>query len=331
MAEDSLGFCGPLAAMLSEFVLEKRALGYAYTRSTLFRVRELDKHFSGSRGRPPAPDEFWGVPFMALRPTEAPLTTKQRSCLWRQFALFCRRRGMEAWIPDAHSLPLCPRDFCPHIYTRAELRAFFSAVDALPVPSGFPRRSLEYALLFRLLYGAGLRISEALALKIADYDRSSGTFCVRQGKNRKDRLVPLAAGLRERVETYLRDHPSGRDHDYVFASPRHQGRPRSSNAIRRIFCEVLLPKAGIPLRRHGKGPRIHDLRHTFAVHRMENWFLNHEDVEAKLPVLAAYMGHTNIRDTYYYLRITQSFFPEIARRLRDEVGDVIPRVTEGRQ
>jgi hypothetical protein len=65
------------------------------------------------------------------------------------------------------------------------------------------------------------------------------------------------------------------------------------------------------------------------VHRLENWFLANEDVEAKLPVLAAYMGHTSIRDTYHYLRITQSFFPEITRRLHREVGDIIPCLPEG--
>jgi integrase len=179
-------------------------------------------------------------------------------------------------------------------------------------------------LLFRLLYGAGLRISEALALRIGDYDQESGVLCIRESKNRKDRLIPLAPKLAKRVISHIQRFPGSVDTP-LFLSPRRTHEITYAR-IAAVFQGALLPRAGLPPRRDRKGPRIHDLRHTFAVHRLENWFRAGENVEAKLPYLAAYMGHANIQDTYYYLRITQSFFPEIVRRLEAEVGDIIPPV-----
>jgi integrase len=328
MLENVFGFHGPLAELLTGFVYDKRAFGCAYSGATLARVRHLDAHFSGVGKRKPRPDEFWGKRFLAHRPGEAHQSTLQRVYLWRQFASFCRRQGIEAWIPEPQSLPLCPRDFCPYIFTRMELRALFDAIDALPHPGWYSRRTVDYALLFRLLYGAGLRISEGLAVTIGDYEIETGTLRIRQGKNRKDRFVPLTESLRRRMEDYLRHHLRPDADAHIFLSPIYPDRQRGHSGIRSVFNEKILPAAGLPPRRNGKGPRIHDLRHTFAVHRLENWFLANEDVEAKLPILAAYMGHVSIYSTYYYLRITQSFFPEIARRLQREIGDIIPRLPE---
>jgi len=323
MSENPFGFRSALADLLTGFVREKRALGYKYDLSTLTRVRTLDKLFCSVSGEAPAPSRSWAERFLMLLPTKSSGDKRQRAFMWRQFALYCRRQGLDAWVPDHHSLPIWRRDFCPFIYTRTQVAALFAAVDGLPYVPYSPRRTVNYRLLFRLLYGAGLRIGETLALRIGDCDQDSGVLRIRQGKNRKDRLIPLAPTLAERVAAHIRQFPAGPDTP-LFLSPRHR-REIDYSPIQRLFHVTLLPKAGLPPRRKNKGPRIHDLRHTFAVHRLENWFRAGENVEAKLPYLAAYMGHTNIRDTYYYLRITRSFFPEIVRRLEERVGNVIPQ------
>jgi len=177
-------------------------------------------------------------------------------------------------------------------------------------------------LLFRLLYGTGMRLGKALRLAPGDFDPRDNTLTISQGKNRRDRIVALAPSVAWRFREYCQRYPSN-DNTPIFLSPL---RPRAltQNAVRKTF-RCALSAAGLPPRVKGCGPRIHDLRHTFAVHRLENWYYAGENLEAKLPILAAYMGHANIRETHYYLRITASFFPEIARRLDAFTSDVIPQ------
>jgi len=240
--------------------------------------------------------------------------------------LFCRRQGVHAHVPERHELPIRRHEYCPYIYSRCELAALFDAVERLPYRSISPRRIPNFRLLFRLLYGAGLRLGEALRLAIGDMNRNSGVLTIRQGKNRKDRIVPLAPGLAARVVEHVDLFPGGPDTP-LFLSPfrRHA---IDQESVQHAFRTELLTLAGLPPRVRGTGPRIHDLRHTFAVHRLERWFLDGHDVQSMLPYLSAYMGHTHLRDTYYYLRITASFFPEITRRVETRTAGVIP---EGKQ
>jgi integrase len=92
----------------------------------------------------------------------------------------------------------------------------------------------------------------------------------------------------------------------------------------RIF-RCLLRECGIAHGGRGRGPRLHDIRHSFAVHRLERWYREGIDLSAKLPVLAAYMGHKSIRETQLYLRLTPHLFPDVCARMEQHLGHVIPR------
>ena len=326
MSKNLFGFHSAFAGMLTGFVREKRAVGYKYGGATLRALRSLDRFFSSCGADAKSLSRNLGEHFISRHAKTSPCAAWRRALVWRQFAEYCRRQGMDAWSPEYSSFPIYRVDFCPFIYTRPQVASLFAAVDVLPRLSRTPRRTANYSLLFRLLYGAGLRIGEALALRICDWDQTSGVLRICQGKNRKDRLIPLSPKLADRVTTHIRQYADEANMP-LFLSPQGN-HTLSCCVINHTFRNTLLPQAGLPPRHKRQGPRIHDLRHTFAVHRLENWFLAGENIEAKLPYLAAYMGHTNIRDTYYYLRITQSFFPEITRRLEAKVGDIIPRMED---
>jgi integrase len=169
-----------------------------------------------------------------------------------------------------------------------------------------------------------MRLGEALRLNLQDFDPLNKALTIYQTKNQTERVIPLAPSLAARVQAYIERFP-GEPDTPLFLSPRGP-RPHSLGVgpVDRTF-KILLIKAGLPQRVGRTGPRVHDLRHSFAVHRLENWYHAGENLEAKLPLLATYLGHTCLRDTYYYLRITTSFFPEIARRLNAFTGDVIPQ------
>jgi integrase/recombinase XerD len=179
--------------------------------------------------------------------------------------------------------------------------------------------------LFRLLYSCGLRVSEALHLHVSEVDLDAGVLTIHQGKFRKDRLVPLPPALTQRLRQYARVIGE-RSADAVFFPAPHGG-PYHRETIYKLF-RYLLWVCRIPHGGRGHGPRLHDVRHTFAVHRLEQWYREGVDLHAKLPVLATYMGHCSITGTQLYLRLTAELFPELSARLDTAYGDCIPRRTQ---
>lgn len=320
MHDQPIGFQSPLADLIEAFVREKRACGYKYERAVEI-LRQLDRLWATSKDALPALSQKWAEQFFKVRPGESRQGPAKRASVWRELARHARRNGLEAYIPSNHTMPLGHDSYAPFIFTRPQIGAILSAFDTLPIRNWSPRRPWAMGLLFRLLYGTGMRIGEALRLTNGDFDPQSNVLTIRQGKNRRDRIVPLAPSVANRFCEYCQCYP-GSDDTPVFLSPL---RPRAltKTAVRSSF-RCALSSAGLPPRSRGQGPRIHDLRHTFAVHRLEKWYRAGENLEAKLPILAAYMGHTHMRETFYYLRITGAFFPEISRRLRAFTGEIIP-------
>ena len=325
MRKNELGLRSRMKGLLTEFVREKRNCGYSYSTG-LASVRDLDRLLLELGTRDVLINREQYEHYVSYRRGESPTTQAHRAGVWRQFAFFCQRRGIDAYVPERHELPIYHEDCHPFIYSRPQLAALFEAVERLPNADRFPHRIPYFRLLLRLLYGAGLRLGEALRLTIGDVDQKANVMTIRQGKNKKDRLIPLSAGLAQRMAEHVSHFP-GQPEAPLFRSPILQ-KPISDTSIEEPFKHQLLKLAGLPPRIRYAGPRLHDLRHTFAVHRLENWFRAGEDVEAKLPYLSAYMGHGRLQDTYYYLRITATFFPEIARRLESRSAVVLPR--EGR-
>jgi integrase/recombinase XerD len=209
--------------------------------------------------------------------------------------------------------------------TDEELRRFFRAVDALEPTARSPLRHLVMPEVFRLLYGCGFRVNEVLKLSVRDVDLDQGIITVRQGKFRKDRLVPPALSLVIRLRRYA-DHFGSRHPNEIFF-PGSNGEAFALRTVYTLFRQLLI-RCGIPHGGRGKGPRIHDYRHLFAVQRLRNWYRDGEDLDAKLPLLATYLGHRNLSGTQRYLHLTAELFPEITSRVNAAFGDVIPRRIE---
>ena len=166
-------------------------------------------------------------------------------------------------------------------------------------------------MLYGLLFVTGLRIGEALALNVEDF--SSQTLFVRQGKFHKERLVPLNARIGLALEEYLllRDKQallSSRSPLFV----NKRGTRLSGNSARTPFRQILL-LTGI-YSGTGQRPRLHDLRHSFAVERLLQWYRDGEDINERLPLLATYMGHVNIQSTQKYIHVTPQLQQEFYQR-----------------
>jgi integrase len=188
-----------------------------------------------------------------------------------------------------------------------------AAALALPPADGLRRWTYHY--LFGLIAATGMRLSEALGLQRSDVDLDEGVLTVRQGKFGKSRLVPLhpstCAGLRdyaERRDAHLGSPP--RPHFFV----AERGGRLLPQYVYRVFWQV---SREVGLRRAGDrtGPRIHDLRHSFAIRTLLGWYRDGLDAAQRLPLLATYLGHASVRDTYWYLSACPQLMEEAARRL----------------
>jgi integrase len=246
-------------------------------------------------------------------------TIRRNELALRQLAGYARAAGWEAFTPAA-STPVRVRHQPPYVFTDDEIRRLFTAIDSQAI-SSFSNKAMVDPVLFRVLYGAGLRISEALSLSLADVDTRAGTLRIRDSKNGESRTVPVTSRLTATLQGYIAAaHPSPEPSDYVFYSVA-AGRPISQPTVY-LRYRGYLADAGIP--HFTGGPHPHSLRHGFAVANLRRWAGRGADLAVMLPCLACYMGHADLRGTQYYLRLTADAYPEVMARAQIRFGYVIP-------
>ena len=317
-------FRSPIASVMEQFIRQKQACGYRYHESARMLAR-LD-HFLCNEALshcelPRSITRKW----LAKQPLESASTHQCRIYAIRQFAMYMCRLGYSADVPDRSLLVKGAASFSPRIPTHAEVQQLLHAVDQLTPTARSPLRHVIMPEVFRLLYGCGFRLGEVLHLRVADVDLHQGVFTVREGKFGKDRLVPPALPLVQRLQKYAHSMGDRSSDAYFFPSP--SSGPWSHEAVYRLFRQLLL-RCKIAHPGRGKGPRVHDLRHAFACHSLLRWWREGADLDAKLPVLATYMGHQSLAGTQRYLHLIAELFPEVTMRANAAFGDVIPRRIE---
>jgi len=234
----------------------------------------------------------------------------------------------EAYISTPLSSAICEHgSFVPYIFSDEELRQFLRQADSIPIENHSPYQHLFYPLLFRLLYGCGLRLNEALTLKIRNVDFENGILTILGTKFDKDRLVPMKESLTRRCQVFLDARHKCPEPSALFF-PAPDGGVYAHVTIYAKFRKVL-KNAGISHGGRGNGPRIHDFRHTFAVHCLRQWMRDGTNVENALKYLSVYMGHVNTVGTHTYLRLTAELFPDIITKVEAFAGNVVPKLEEG--
>jgi integrase/recombinase XerD len=317
-------FRSPVGSLIEQFVQEKQACGYRYGEGAYLLAR-FDRFLCDQALSQCELPRSISRKWLAKQPHESVSTHHHRICAVRQFAMYMCRLGHPADVPDRWLTAKCADSFSPRILIHTEIQQLFHAVDQLTPTARAPLRHIIMPEVFRLLYGCGLRLGEVLHLRVADVDLDRGVLTVRKAKFGKDRLVPPAVPLVQRLQKYaagMGDRPSDA---YFFPSP--SGGPWSLSAVYWLYRELLL-RCGIAHAGRGKGPRVHDLRHAFAAHALLRWCREGADLDAKLPVLATYMGHQSLAGTQRYLHLFAELFPEITARANAAFGDVIPRRIE---
>jgi integrase/recombinase XerD len=309
-----------LADHMQEYLVLKRMAGLKYKGQS--RMMEMfdqycyDIGFNGDRLNTELVNGFcYGVYY------EKASTRYNKEKLLSGLAEYLCLIGYPSYICPRKSAPK-KHSFTPYIFSKEELCKFFQAADKYP-SHPLSNRHLVDSTMFRLIYGCGLRLSEALNLKLKDVDVTEGTLLILQSKNNRDRKIPMATSLVNRCKKYNVDmHLFSNQNTHYFKSPFD--RRLDNSAAYRRFREYLWC-AGIP--HSGRGPRIQDLRHTYCVHCLKRWVLTGKNLDNLFPYLSAYMGHADFRGTQYYLRLTADLYPDIIRKTEAALGYIIP---EGR-
>ena len=312
----------PLQEFIKGMIGEKRSLGYQYESSarTLYTFDQFClKYGCVDAVITKKLIETW----IQKKPNEALATLQNRACVVRQLALYMTRLGTQAYVLPKNTIRKGPR-YTPYIFSNKEIAALFKQTDACHYCAEVPLRHRIMPLLFRLLYGCGLRISEALNLRLQDVDLHTGALTVINGKFNKDRLVPMSPENIHRCCGYVKQvHFFSDRNDYFFPAPNGQAVTKGNayKNFRRFLWQARISHGG-----WGKGPRLHDFRHTFAVHCLRQWVLQGKDLAAYLPILKTYLGHDSFRDTAHYLRLTAELYPDITVKVEHAFGDVIPLI-----
>jgi len=309
-----------LASYLSGYLNEMRIVGYKFTVQERI-LRQFDQYCFDKNAPLESLSKEDVETFCIGDHFEVESTRQKRICLMQGLAEYMQRFGYEVYVhpsPDkAFTYPTC----APHIYTEAEMKKMFSVIDEWEqVPNSHSNRRVVDPLLFRMLYGCGLRVEEALNLKICDVELEEGTLRILKSKNNKDRTIPMSAGLTQRCRIYNATvHTFGKPDAYYFGGL--QGGKYDQSTIYRRFRQYLW-KAGIS--HSGKGPRVHDFRHSHCVHCLKRWVLSGMEITNLLPYLSAYLGHADFRGTQYYLRLTADLYPDIVSRMEAAYDYIIP-------
>jgi integrase/recombinase XerD len=231
----------------------------------------------------------------------------RRLTMVRNFAKFRSSMDPRTEIPPQGLLPSRYRRKPPHIYADGEISRLLKASNHLSSVIGL--RASTYCTLLGLLAVTGMRVSESIALNRRDVDLLRGILTIRLTKFGKSRLIPVHLSTVEKLTEYSRLR------DRLFSSPRspsffvsEKGMRLTHWTVRRTFVK-LSREIGLRAPHDSHGPRLHDLRHTFAVKTLLRWYQKGTDIECHMPKLATFLGHTHVNDTYWYI----SAVPELLR------------------
>lgn len=234
-------------------------------------------------------------------------------CIIGQFCRYLVKLGIPCHIPVYPRKP--KRLYVPYIFSKEELNHIFNTADELLlVRRDFSSLIFSIPALLRLLYSTGIRIGEAILLKNRDVDIISRTIILRDTKNRRERQIPIGETLFQVLDQYImkRDKlpiPGADDPNSPFFISLN-GKALGGKTVRYWFL-LILKQCHIDYI-PGVGPRIHDLRHTFAVHALDKLVKEGSDIYCCLPILSVALGHKCVSDTEYYLRITNQVYPDLS-------------------
>lgn len=294
------------------FVKMKAAMGFN-TSKIEYIFKELDEIYSAIPLQEPILTKELVKVWRESRLNDSERTLYDKWSIINQFSRYICHCGFVCYVPPMPRQK--GRVFIPRIFTREEMRCFFASADSLRSQSIQPNLCLfSMPTLFRVLYATGMRIGEALSLNNEDINFEKGVILIKKTKNQRQRIIPITSSLEVVLRQYLRYRDKmpiksvNQKEIPLFIS--HTGNRISKNTAYTWFRKIL-KLCNIPFIGGNHGPRLHDLRHTFAVHTLMKQVKSGKDMYCLLPILSVFMGHKTLFGTESYVRLTSEMFPEL--------------------
>lgn len=241
----------------------------------------------------------------------------------RQLAQYLCGMGIPAYSPDSMKIKRC---YTPYVLSHDEIQRVFDACDNMKYRN-VTNAALWFPVMVRMLYGCGLRIGEATALRIKDIDWENKTLIIRAAKGNKDRLVPMSDSLCQICASYYAIfHSMPKADDYFFHNRKGERFPSLTPYmwLRKAYDAAGINRLPDPTQAHGVS--THTLRHSFAVHVLQQQSEAGIDRFYAIPILSTYMGHNDIYGTELYLQLTPEYHETLIRRTESYVGNIFPEV-----
>ena len=315
-------FRSKLRTDMEAFIIQKRIAGYPYLTSAKvlgYLDAMIAENYPDSGELSKDICNAWIDECSKLHPN----TLLRRVTPVRQFGKYLVGTGKPAYVIPG-GVPHKQVRYDAHVFTETELKAFFSSIDQCRKSPFSPYRCYVIPVIFRLLFTCGLRSSEARLLRVSDIDLLSGKILIRKSKGWEARIIYVSTDMLDllcRYDSIIRQYLPEREAFF----PNHKGDYYSKSALDIWFHEFWdgLPEASVA---KGNAPRVHDLRHSYCVYRLNQWVKEKADLNALYPYLSEFIGHSNFSDTDYYLTLAEPFYPEFEARMRAVNTAILPEV-----
>jgi len=316
-------FRSRLAESMRHYLRARRALGRAYQSEEAILLHWdafLRHHYGKARAVKPPLFQLWVQSLTAL----TAIVRRNRMRVVRNFLLFHARRHPRTYIPDLKTFPKPSPPRRPRLVSISEMARLLATASALPPSHRNPLRAQSIRLALILLFCCGLRRGELLRLKIRHFDQREKVLRIEATKFHKSRLVPLPDSVNDEVQRYLT----------LRRAPLQPNDPLLSSGKRLTLettysphglvenWQLLCLTAGV-LNERGRPPRLHDLRHSFAVAALDRWYRQEVDVQNKLPHLATYLGHVSVASTHYYLQLSPELGQSASQRFHRHASEIL--------
>lgn len=326
MAEQ-FNYSSVLAPYMRQLLTIKESAGLSALRIKWI-LKEIDDFANHECLEDPHIKEHFFLKWRKTRVADCGSTMYYKYSIWHQLTTLMTRCGCECFIPK---MPKEPKsDFTPYIYTEVQMKDIIAAADAFRL---FDIRNgtslIAIPALIRLLYSTGVRVSEAVSLCNKDVHIDEQYIHLRKTKNGCERIAPLSVSMASVLSDYMKHRDMmpikglANPDSYLFV--KSDGSVITSNTVYTHF-KKLLDKCGIPHYGNHHGPRVHDLRHTYAVHALVRMGHNGTDLYTALPILSTSLGHRSLSATEQYVRLTCSMYPELEEQCSPINAFVYPKV-----
>jgi integrase len=307
--------------LIKDYITFKQSLGYAM--SNQYHWRDIDRFLlaSGEQVSELGITENQFHTWYKKRPNETPRNQYDRACRLRNFSAYLKLLGYDSFHPSHITVP--QKKFVPYIFSHDEMERIFAAADSIRSRNAAGSKELSSAI-FRILYATGIRVGELTALRLGDIAllNTIPHFKIVNTKTKQDRLVALSPSAAEALRCYLSIRPSSALEAVFLNFKKH---PITQGTIYTWFRQILFG-ANIAHQGKGRGPRVHDLRHTFAVHSLHQMHEQGMDLYCCLPILSKYLGHASLGSTDAYVRLTAEMYPEVLENMSIVSRLIFPEV-----